>query len=131
LLDEAPDSRLGCAFIAKHEETIMRNLLALGAAALIGFAGIGWYLGWYKIETTPTATGRHISIDLNTPQIKKDISHGKEKLRDILADDKSNSNAPPQSGVTPTGYQQPDYGNNPPFTPVPPSGTAPTLPPPR
>ena len=104
----------------------MRNLLALGAAALIGFAGIGWYLGWYKIETTPTSTGPHISIDFNTPQIKKDVGQGKEKLRDILTDDKSSSNPAP---VTPTGYQQ----NYEPqlFTPVPPSGTSPKLPPPR
>src|SRR5881409_3965606 len=116
----------------------MRNLLALGAAALIGFAGIGWYLGWYKIETTPTATGRHISIDLNTPKIKDDVSHGKEKLRYILADERSTPNTAPQSGVTPTGYQQPDAsnnvyppGSNPPFAPVPPGGTTPTLPPPR
>ena|SRR5262245_25410953 len=116
----------------------MRNLLALGAAALIGFAGIGWYLGWYKIETTPTATGRHISIDLNTPKIKEDVGHGKEKLRDILADDRSNPNSTPQSQVTPTGYNTIGdgattypQGSNPPFTPVPPSGTTPTLPPPR
>ncbi len=116
----------------------MRNLLALGAAALIGFAGIGWYLGWYKFESTPTATGRHISIDLNTPKIKEDVGHGKEKLRDILSDDKSSSNPAPGAPVTPTGFQPTGDGGfvyppsgNPPFTPVPPSGTAPKLPPPR
>lgn len=111
----------------------MRNLLALGAAALIGFAGIGWYLGWYSIATTSTATGRHISIDLKTPKIKDDISHGKEKLRNILADDKSTSNAPPQSPVTPAGFNTTGDGAgvNPPFTPVPPSGASPALPPPR
>lgn len=111
----------------------MRNLLALGATALIGFAGIGWYLGWYKIETAPTSTGRHISIDLNTPKIKEDVGHGKEKLRDLLSEDKSSSNSAPTSPVTPTGYQQPNDGGSvsPPFTPIPPSGTAPKLPPPR
>lgn len=117
----------------------MRNLLALGAAALLGFAGIGWYLGWYRIESAPTSTGRHISIDLNTPKIKEDVGHGKEKLRDILAsDDKSTSNAPPAGGVrpvpangpvTPAGYQQ---SNDPqPFAPMPPSGSSPKLPTPR
>lgn len=124
----------------------MRNLLALGAAALIGFAGIGWYLGWYKFESTPTATGRHISIDLNTPKIKEDVGKGKEKLRDILSsDDKTTTNAPPNNPqsnptnnpVTPAGYQPTGDGgfvypgNNPPFTPTAPSGNAPKLPTPR
>ena len=36
----------------------MRNLLALSAAAVLAFAGIGWYRGWYKVETEP-ATGGH------------------------------------------------------------------------
>ena len=116
----------------------MRNLLALGAAGLIGFAGIGWYLGWYKIESSPTSTGRHISIDLNTPKIKEDVGKGREKLRDILNDDDSPSNTPPSSSnnpVQPAGYQPGNDGgfvypnNNPPFTP--PSGNSPKLPTPR
>ncbi len=75
----------------------MRNLLSLGGSALLAFAGIGWYLGWYKVQSTPTATGRNISIDLNTPKIKDDVNRGKDKLRDILKDDQ------PQSGGTSTG----------------------------
>ena len=126
----------------------MRNLLALLAAGLIGFAGIGWYLGWYRFQTTSTPTGSHISIDLNTPQIKKDIGRGKDTLRDYLNDDKSTSGAPPVPGsapipptspVTPAGFQRTNDGvvypaNNdpmPPFAPVPPSGTTPRLPTPR
>jgi hypothetical protein len=122
----------------------MRNLLALGAAALIAFAGIGWYLGWYRVQTSPTSTGRHISIDVNTPKIKEDVGRGKEKLRDWLDGDDNKSNSapmnaqpnvrplPPQSEVTPTGFQQPS-GNpgNSGFAPVPPSGQSSTLPPPR
>ncbi len=125
----------------------MKNLLALGAAALLGFAGIGWYLGWYSFQATPTATGEHISIDLNTPKIKQDVGKGKEKLRDYLSSDDKNpsvstSPAPQQSGnsVTPTGYQAPGNNDfpypvsntsNPPLVPVPPSGSAPRLPTPR
>ncbi|MCS7046737.1 MAG: hypothetical protein NZO58_10305 [Gemmataceae bacterium] len=95
----------------------MKNLLALGAAALIAFAGIGWYLGWYRFSTTPTETGRHISIDLNTPKIKQDISTGKEKLRDYLSSDsKAPQVAPVPStnqqspGFQPTGFQRTDGG---------------------
>ena len=63
----------------------MKNILALLAFALLVFAGVGWYLGWYKIQSTPTADGhRQISIDLNTPKITDDLNTGKEKLRDLL-----------------------------------------------
>jgi|RhiMetdeSRZDD1v2_1073273.scaffolds.fasta_scaffold238523_1 hypothetical protein len=121
----------------------MRNLLALAAAGLIGFAGIGWYLGWYRFHTEPTATGRQIQIDLNTPKIKDDVSRGREKLRDFLSDDDSTSNASPNgpstpnSPVTPAGFQRPSDGNPvnndpfPPFQAVPPSGSSPKLPSPR
>jgi hypothetical protein len=125
----------------------MRTLLALGAAGLIGFAGIGWYLGWYKFESTPTATGRHISIDLNTPKITEDVGKAKVKLRDTLSSDnpatsnalQPNNSQPTQTNnpVTPAGYQPTGDGgfvfpsNNPPFTPTAPSGTSPKLPMPR
>jgi len=118
----------------------MRNLLALAAAALLAFAGIGWYLGWYKIETNATSSGRHISIDLNTPKIKEDVGKGKERLRDILDDDRSNSSPAsnqqpniqplPQTDAQPTSFPRPG-GNDSPFRPVPPGGTSPMLPPPR
>lgn len=127
----------------------MRNLLALGAAGLIGFAGIGWYLGWYRFQTEPTETGRQIKIDLNTPKIKEDVGRGREKLRDFLAsDDNSTSNtsspsspspsAAPNSSVTPAGFQRTQEGGSPVsneslprFQPVPPTGSSPMLPSPR
>jgi len=40
----------------------MRNLLALSAALVLAFAGIGWYRGWYKVETEP-ATGGHQTVN--------------------------------------------------------------------
>jgi len=76
----------------------MRNLLAVFALALIGFAAIGWYRGWYAIETAPTANGgRNINIDVNSAKIKTDLSTGKQKLRNILASDKND-------GTTPESY---------------------------
>ena len=49
----------------------MRNLLAFFAAALIVFAGLGYYLDWYKIDRVPTATGhQQLNIDIRetTPE---------------------------------------------------------------
>jgi hypothetical protein len=120
----------------------MRNLLALGAAGVLGFAGIGWYLGWYKIQSTPAPDGhRTISIDVDTTKIKKDVNRGEEKVHDYLSKDgqtTSNSVPPPTSPTsgTPTGFQRggdgslvyPATNDAPP--PLPPPPTIPVLPPP-
>ena len=64
----------------------MRNLLALAALGLIVFFGLGWFLGWYQIHTTPTADGhRQIEIDLDTNKIKNDVTQEENKLHDLLA----------------------------------------------
>jgi hypothetical protein len=52
----------------------MRNLLALIGAALVLFAGLGWYLGWYKFALEPGANGnQRIQIDLDTHKIAEDV----------------------------------------------------------
>ena len=67
----------------------MRNLLALSAALVLAFAGIGWYRGWYKVETEP-ATGGHqtVNIDFNRDKIVEDSEKGvknvEEKLQKVL-----------------------------------------------
>ena len=67
----------------------MRNLLALSAALVLAFAGIGWYRGWYKVETEP-ATGGHqtVNIDFNRDKIVEDSEKGvkkvEEKLQNVL-----------------------------------------------
>jgi len=64
----------------------MRNLLALLAAALLVFAGVGWYLGWYKISSTSDESGhRKINIDVDKNKIADDLNKGREKLRELLA----------------------------------------------
>lgn len=110
----------------------MRNLLALGALALLGFVGAGWYLGWYKVQSTPTADGhRQIQIDLNTNKIKTDVAKGENKVHDILSSTE-NPNQPSTSG-TPTGLQPKDDGSFifPASNSTPPNGGSATLPPPR
>jgi hypothetical protein len=53
----------------------MRNTLALLAAGVLAFAGIGWYLGWYHVKTTPTADGhRTINVDVDTKKIESDVA---------------------------------------------------------
>lgn len=100
----------------------MKNLLALAAFAVLLFAAIGWYLGWYRIRTTPTQEGHHqITIDLNSPKIGEDLQKGKDKLSKLLHD----------TGEEP----KPETAQNPPAKPqqqwAPFLGTARTQPRPR
>ena len=59
----------------------MRNLLALLGFALLTFAAAGWYLDWYKIQSTTTPDGhRHVNIDIHSKKIGEDLNKGSEKL---------------------------------------------------
>ncbi|MBV8399875.1 MAG: hypothetical protein JOZ17_14210 [Acetobacteraceae bacterium] len=63
----------------------MRNLLALLAAGLLAVAGLGWYLGWYHVTSSPAANGhQQISIDLDQKKITTDIRKGvQEGTREV------------------------------------------------
>jgi hypothetical protein len=68
----------------------MRNLLALTGAAVLAFAGVGYYLDWYKIKpNTPSITGhQNVNVDINGGKIADDlhkgIQKGEEKLHTVL-----------------------------------------------
>jgi hypothetical protein len=79
----------------------MRNLLAFLAAAGLTVAGLGWYLDWYKIQSSPSAGGsRRIQIDINSNKITEDVQRGvekgEEKLQNVL-DKKRSANGSPSS----------------------------------
>ena len=76
---------------------MMKNLLALGAAGLIAFVVVGWFLGWYKVEKT----GNEIKVDFNTPKITHDINQGKAKLEGILTKQPNTTNPAPVSAPPP------------------------------
>jgi hypothetical protein len=61
----------------------MRNLLALLGLALVLFVAFGWYLDWYKIQSTTAPDGhRHIDIDIHSKKIGDDLQRGSEKIKD-------------------------------------------------
>jgi hypothetical protein len=65
----------------------MRNLLAFTAAAALTVAGLGWYLGWYKIHATPAADGhRNVNIDIDTAKIGDDINRAEKRILDHAGD---------------------------------------------
>ncbi len=63
----------------------MRNLLAFLAAVVLAFAGVGWYLGWYKVDTAWLSSG-HLDVhgDINGPKIKEDIREGEKEVEDAI-----------------------------------------------
>jgi len=80
----------------------MKNLLALAAAALLVFAAVGWYLGWYQIKSESKDGHRQIHIDVNGPKISEDLEKGKDKIRDLLTSKEKEAKA-----VTPPGASTP------------------------
>lgn len=107
----------------------MRNLLALLGAALVAFAIVGWYRGWYQLETEPGAGGqRDVKIEINGPKIEKDLHHGTQKLENAL--ENKAKILPPVTSPTPAQAVQlpPTRGPIPGSPPPPPSYPAPVYP---
>ncbi len=82
----------------------MRNLLALAAALVLVFAGIGWYRGWYKVETEPSSPGHQsVNIDFNRDKIVEDGAQGvkkvEEKLQKVLKQVGTTDGASPKADV--------------------------------
>jgi hypothetical protein len=91
----------------------MRNLLALLGAALVVFAVVGWYRGWYQFETTAGAGGQHdVKIEINGPKIEKDLHRGTQKIENALENKVKNlqPGAPPASPALPQAVQLPPPG---------------------
>jgi hypothetical protein len=74
------------------EAITMRNLLALVGAAVVGFAGLGWYLGWYHIGTD---SGK-VEVEINAKKVISDVKAGEKKAADFV-----NKSGPPAPTPTP------------------------------
>ncbi len=66
----------------------MRNLLALVGAAILTFGGVGWYLGWYKLEPATSSAPGHqsVTVDINAQKIKTDLDRGEQKAKEVIED---------------------------------------------
>jgi hypothetical protein len=73
----------------------MRSLLTLLGAAVVTFAVVGWFLGWYKVRSTPAPDGhREVQIDINGPKIKQDLKNGEQKILNLTQHVAEGTNAP-------------------------------------
>jgi hypothetical protein len=92
----------------------MRNLLALFALALLVFAGVGWYLGWYKIQSSPAAEGHHqINVDVDKKKISDDLHRGEEGIHKVLENTQKSPGTSPDSGQTDERSQDKNLSNPP------------------
>lgn len=65
----------------------MRNLLALIGALVIGFAGVGWYMGWYKLTVSKNSDGNiRIETDVDGKKVVKDVGDGAQHLGQLAGD---------------------------------------------
>jgi hypothetical protein len=63
----------------------VRNLLALLATAALTFVGLGWYLGWYKVQPAAADDGHHrVTIDVDARKMDDDIHRGLRQGEDKL-----------------------------------------------
>jgi hypothetical protein len=90
----------------------MRNLLALVGGAVVIFAGVGWYLDWYKIKSDPAPAGhQNVNIDFNRVKIAEDVNKGiqksEQKLQNVLDKEHVDSTGKPAPSPTPL----PDLSN--------------------
>jgi hypothetical protein len=75
----------------------VRNLLALLGLAIVLFAGLGWYLGWYHVALTPTPNGhKKVEFDINTSKVHDDVSAGIDKGKQLV--DSFRKDGPPAEG---------------------------------
>ncbi len=105
----------------------MRSLLTLLGAAVVTFAVVGYFLGWYQIHTTPGPDGhRRVDIDINGKKIKQDVQNGEQRILNAVQRNASGTPGstavalPPAGPATP--LPAPESLPQPPSLP-PPSGT--------
>lgn len=79
----------------------MRNLLALIGALVVGFGGLGWYLGWYKVHVTKAPDGNlRIEADVDTKKVTTDAGDAFKKGSEFVNEriEKANEVKPAQPG---------------------------------
>ena len=66
----------------------MKNLLAFVGLVVVGFAGLGWYLGWYNIAVKSTTDGKYnVAGDIDSRKIADDLRNAGKKVGKVLNDE--------------------------------------------
>ena len=80
----------------------MRNTLALIGAVVVGFGGVGWYLGWYKLNVSKGSDGNpEIKTTVDTKKVIDDSGEALKKAGTFLGEqiEKSANDAKTPAGT--------------------------------
>jgi hypothetical protein len=80
----------------------MRNVLALIGALVVGVGGVGWYLGWYKLDVTKAPDGKpQITTTIDTQKAASDAEGGAKQFGAFVADHAKKAADDAKQPVTP------------------------------
>jgi hypothetical protein len=86
----------------------MKNLLALVGLLVVGFGGVGWYMGWYKVQVDRSASGDlQVQTQVNTKQVAEDTGNWLQQAGKFLdskvqkASEDAKAQTPGPVGTTP------------------------------
>ncbi|WP_020473313.1 hypothetical protein [Zavarzinella formosa] len=113
----------------------MRNILALVGGVTVTFLGLGWYLGWYKIDSNPLLGRQNVHVEINPEKITQDVKKGAVIVEQGVEDFRNRQDAKPAPLTTPQGpasdffgpsstansqssFAPPSFGNNKPAAPA-------------
>jgi hypothetical protein len=94
----------------------MRNLFALIGVLVVGVGGLGWYLGWYKVNVTKAPDGNvRIEADVDVKKAGNDTGEWLKKGGQAVGEavDKANESKavqPGPPGATPGPLTAPQAG---------------------
>jgi hypothetical protein len=97
------------ALLSSAGRSGLKNLLSMIAAGVLIFAGLGYYLDWYKIQATPGPNGsENVTLNVNRNEIKKDIAIVRDRAGQLIKS--TGYAAPTQPGYPQQNpYQQTQY----------------------
>jgi hypothetical protein len=98
------------ALLTSGGRSSMKNLLAMAAAGLLIFAGLGWYLDWYKVQRGTGADGQpNVTVGINTNEIRKDIGVVRDRAGQIFTGRPGTYTGAPTQPTYPTSYPPQSY----------------------
>lgn len=99
----------------------MRNLLALVGAAVVGFGGVGWYLGWYTLKFSKAQDGNvQVQTTLDTNKVTQDLGDGAKRVGELINSqaEKASKEAAPVAPPAPAATPAPKASGGWLFTPI-------------
>ena len=61
----------------------MNRLLIVLVLVVIGVAGLGYYLGWFRVDKTNADGQTHITLTVDQKQLQADEKRALEKVREV------------------------------------------------